>query len=201
MTTVHDGHTETPYTRSRRIVDRPFTTSKTRSFTTLGPGGTACAKTTMNEGDESMGDEQRSGAKERYDAKRPVVSVRVSEAQKKKLEEMSRTSGKSVGQLVREGIGLERRDWREAYRRGLDRGREEARERYAVKVPCVCGHSFTVAGQDRIREVEEILAAHSNWYHKDCRPDEVPGSECRLFKSRPREAGRERGPRPDRRKP
>ncbi len=137
-------------------------------------------------GGHDMGERRKNGAKDRYDEKRPVISVRVSEAQKRQLDEMARTSGKTVGQLVREGVGLERRDWRKAYRSGLDRGREESRERYAVRVPCVCGHSFTVEGQERIQEVEDILTAQCSWYHRGCRPEEVPRAECRLFKDRPR---------------
>lgn len=150
----------------------------------------------MTEGDERTGDGRRSSAKERYDCKRPVLSVRVSESQKRQVEEMARTSGKSVGQLVREGLGLELRDWLEAYRHGLARGKEEAREKYAVTVPCICGHSFHVVGEDRVREVEDILAAHCSWYHRSCRPEEVPESDCRLFRDRPVKADNQREPQP-----
>lgn len=136
-----------------------------------------------------MDEKRKDCAKNRYDEKRPVISVRVSEAQKSRVEEMARASQTSVGRLVREALTLEVRERRETYKSGYEKGRREAFDECLVTVPCTCGHSFSVIGEERIREVEDLLAVYCNWYHKSCRPEEVPKPECRLFKDRKR--GRE----------
>ena len=110
--------------------------------------------------------------------------------QKRKVDEMARTSGKSVGRLVREGLGLQLRDIGKAYQHGYEKGCEETRQKYLVRVPCSCGRLFPVVGEDRIREVEDILMANCSWYHEDCRPEEVAGDDCRLFKNHPKKGGK-----------
>ncbi|MGD9962667.1 MAG: hypothetical protein AB7S97_02035 [Thermoplasmata archaeon] len=129
-----------------------------------------------------MTEVRRSGAKGHYDERRPVLSVRLSDEQKKKVEEMARISGTSVGGFVREGLGLEVKERGKAYREGYKKGREEAMRECLVTVMCTCGKGFPVKGEDRVREAEEILARYCNWYHRGCRPPEVPDAECRLFK-------------------
>ena len=125
-------------------------------------------------------------AKVRYDRKRPVISVRVTHSQKRKVEEMAIATGKSVGRLMREGLKLEQKELAEAYRRGFESGRQEARDECLVRIPCVCGHYFPVVGEERIRVAEDILATYGNWYHSSCRPEGVPTEDCRLFKDGPR---------------
>ena len=130
--------------------------------------------------------EHAGNAKTRYDRKRPVISVRVTNSQKRKIEEMARTTGKSVGRLMREGLRLEQKDLAEAYKRGFEKGCEKARDKCLVRVPCICGHNFPVVGKERVRVAEDALATYGNWYHSGCRPEEVPVEDCRLFKDSPR---------------
>ena len=130
--------------------------------------------------------EHTANAKARYDRKRPVISVRVTYSQKRKIEEMAKVTGKSVGRLMREGLKLEQKELAEAYRRGFERGRQKERDACLVRIPCVCGHYFPVVGRERIRVAEDVLATYGNWYHSSCRPEEVPVEDCRLFKGSPR---------------
>ena len=158
--------------------------SYTRPFTVLGRDGSSCVHTRTQKGVESTAEARRDGAKDRYDGRRPVLSVRVSDAQKKNVEEMARITGKSVGRLVREGLSLEVKDLRKVYKEGYEKGRREAMKDCLVTVPCICGRGFPVVGKERVSKVEKILAINCNWYHRSCRPKNMPKAECKLFKDR-----------------
>ena len=113
-----------------------------------------------------------------------MISVRVTESQKRQVEEMARITGKSVGRLVREALKLDHKESKRIFRKGFEKGCGETREKYMVTVQCACGHYFPVKGEGRIHEVEEILAQQCNWYHRECMPKDARESECRIIKRR-----------------
>ena len=182
MNPVNDGHTDSSYTEQAPVVYRSYTTSITASFTDR---RRRRLPDISKEEDDWMIKERGGNAKERYDKKRPVISVRVTELQKKRVEEKARVTGKSVGRLVREALRLDHKESKRIFRKGFEKGCSETRKKYKVTVQCACGHYFPVEGEDRIHEVEEILAQHCNCYHRECKPEDVRKSECRVIK-RPR---------------
>lgn len=124
-------------------------------------------------------------AKRRYDRKKPVVSFRASRKQLEKLNELVKGSGLSKGRFLRQALGLqlEKMDkiYRKGYREGYREGYEKARERHTIHVCCKgCGEPIPM---DRSMELWIDFAAGEalNFYHRDCRPRDLPEDVCQLF--------------------
>ena len=60
----------------------------------------------------------------RYERGNPVVSIRVTREVYGRLKELKERSGKSVGDVLREAIGVQARSTGIAHRRGLPEGLE-----------------------------------------------------------------------------
>ena len=57
-------------------------------------------------------------AKIKYDKSHPIISIRVSEDLKEQLDEINEVSGKSVGDILREAVGVQSKSVKNAWNRG-----------------------------------------------------------------------------------
>lgn len=108
---------------------------------------------------------------------------------------LTKVSGKSHGEIMREAVQLEAGKSDAIYRRGYRDGFHKAKEKYIVKVWCnACGEPIAVISDDMALKVGDAVAQTYNWYHRGCKPVEVPDDECEPFEKEGQHA-RKRGKR------
>ena len=105
-------------------------------------------------------------AKQRYDESHPIVSVRVDLDLKKKLEELKEKSGKSVGDVLRQAVGVQARSVGRAYQSGFADDRKEYQIGYACSV---CRGLILLRTEDEKRAAATYMAEHG-WHHSTCKP-------------------------------
>jgi len=113
----------------------------------------------------------------RYQGKHPTISIRVTEEEKGKIDEMARLSGKSKASLVREallGVVDSRVDelenaQNEGCEEGYDEGFKKARKKYEVWFYCsVCGKKITIfPNSESHKEMVGYMKEHG-WHHASC---------------------------------
>jgi predicted DNA-binding protein len=105
----------------------------------------------------------------RYESKNPVVSIRVPQALKERLETLRIVHGKSVGTLLREALERQEPALAEAVRRGEERGFQQAVDAHAVKFPCKrCGIEILAEGEGIHAAIRQFLS-DEGWHHTDCK--------------------------------
>jgi hypothetical protein len=105
-------------------------------------------------------------AKEKYDAGHPIVSFRCSPELKQKLEYIRKTSDKTVGDVLREAVGLQTPSVKAAY----DKGKIVAELRCAVQYRCSnCGKYMTIVSDAEKKDAAAHMEANG-WHHGEC-PD------------------------------
>lgn len=122
-------------------------------------------------------------AKERYDLKRPVVSVRVSAKQLEKLNDLIKGTGMSKGRFIRRALdlGLEKKDL--IYRKGYREGYEKAKDKYTMHLFCdECGDPIPIHGPDAEILVSHAISQTFRVYHKNCQPTKAPGKRLIIDK-------------------
>jgi len=130
-----------------------------------------------------MNKEEKQTAKQRYESKCPVLSVRVTKAEREKLDEMMKTTGKSQTQVIRQALQLEMDKSNVSYERGHKDGYNEAKKKYGVDIWCnKCGVGIIVAREDTKVKVGNAVADVCNCFHEDCRPPEIPREECIIIR-------------------
>ena len=96
---------------------------------------------------------KRPPAKKRYDAKRPVVAVRVSREQNEKLEKKDRI-----------------------YLKGYKEGFAKAKVKYTVHLFCdECGEPIPIHGTKAELVVSHAVSQSFSVYHKNCQPTKAEG--------------------------
>jgi hypothetical protein len=104
----------------------------------------------------------------RYEESHPVVSFRVKEDLYQQLVELLAKSGKSIGDFFKEALGVQRADTRKIYRRGYEKGYDEAGKLYRVTYRCsVCRGILEVTHTEEKEAVRQYLEEHS-WGHASC---------------------------------
>src|SRR4030043_302514 len=90
----------------------------------------------------------------KYEAEHPVVSIRVSRELKEKLTELQAMTGKSLGDILREGVGLQASSDKESF----DAGVEITEDMYKIVYKCsVCGGDEEVVGPIEKNAAAELL--------------------------------------------
>jgi len=127
-------------------------------------------------------------SKRRYDEKHPVVSFRVSRKNYDLLKGTLTKQNKSIGQFFREALGVEMRNYKEAFRRGERKGLEEGLQRYAIVTLCIaCGEAIVIEDEKTQTELEEAVQ-RGEFYNlcMDCAPpDFAAGWEIRRHRRVP----------------
>jgi len=110
----------------------------------------------------------KSPSREKYDLGHPVVSIRVSQKTYQALEALRLTSGKSLGDILREALKQQLPSTGEAYRNGHRDGYEEAKREYAVTFKCsVCGEPIIISSVEEKTAVAQYMRNHG-WRHVEC---------------------------------
>ena len=103
-------------------------------------------------------------AKKRYDDNHPIISVRVDLSLKQQLDEIKNMSGKSVGDILREALGLQAPSAKESF----DNGIEVAEDMYKIIYKCsVCGGNEEVFGKIEKKAAAKLLT-QAGWGHSTC---------------------------------
>ena len=103
-------------------------------------------------------------SRKRYEEEHPVVSFRVTRELKEKLEELQAMSRKSLGDILREAVGLQAPSAKESF----DKGVEIAEENYKIVYKCsVCGGNEEVFGPIEKRAAAKLLT-QAGWGHSTC---------------------------------
>lgn len=94
-------------------------------------------------------------SRRRYEASHPTVTIRVSPEVHQKLMNIRQTTGKSLGDILREAVGVQEASARSAYQRGY----QAAEALYAVRWKCrVCGEDCTANDEAMRKRAAQHLA-------------------------------------------
>jgi len=103
-------------------------------------------------------------AKLKYDKSHPTISIRVSQDFKEQLDEIKEMSGKSVGDILREAVGIQSKSIKSAWKRGYG----FAKSIYGVPYKCsVCGGNMLIESTDAKKAAARYMREHG-WHHGDC---------------------------------
>ncbi len=103
-------------------------------------------------------------AKIKYDKTHPIISIRVDQDLKKMLDDIKKVSGKSVGDILREAVGVQKKSTKKAY----DLGFTKAKWTYAVPYKCsICGGTILIT-TDTAKKGAAKSMHESGWKHTSC---------------------------------
>ena len=103
-------------------------------------------------------------AKIKYDKSHPIISIRVSQDLKEQLDEIKEMSDKSVGDILREAVGVQGVSIKNAWKRGVSQGKGL----YGVNYKCsVCGGNILLDSHDEKIAAAKYMREHG-WKHGDC---------------------------------
>ncbi len=103
-------------------------------------------------------------AKIKYDKSHPIISIRVSEDLKKQLDEIKEMSDKSVGDILREAVGVQSKSIKNAWNRGFG----SAKGNYSVRYKCSnCGGNMLIESDDEKKAAAKYMREHG-WHHTSC---------------------------------
>ena len=103
-------------------------------------------------------------SKIKYDKSHPIISIRVSQDLKKQLDEIKEMSDKSVGDILREAVGVQGASIKNVWKRGVSYGKGL----YGVNYKCsVCGGNILLESADGKKAAAKYMREHG-WKHGDC---------------------------------
>ena len=103
-------------------------------------------------------------SKMKYDKSHPTISIRVSEDLKKQLDEIKEMSGKSIGDILREAVGVQSKSIKNAW----NRSRSLAKSIYGVRYKCsVCGGNILIESANAKKAAAIYMREH-RWHHSTC---------------------------------
>ncbi len=111
------------------------------------------------------------------DVSNPAVTFRVPPEDRARLERLTAKTGKSLGQLLRENLGVAERDVQSAYDRGWDQGlaigieegRKGGKEAWAIYYYCcVCREKIEVRPNSPVHQAIVNALHERKWGHKAC---------------------------------
>lgn len=111
-------------------------------------------------------------SRQRYEAANPVISIRVSKDLYAQLKAIKKQSNKSVGDVLREALGLQQADVQSdvefAYTEGYIEGRVEAEAEYRVDYRCsICGGTIAITTDNEKKAAATCMREHG-WRHGTC---------------------------------
>ena len=103
-------------------------------------------------------------AKIKYDKSHPIISIRVSQDLKKQLDEIKEMSGKSVGDILREAVGVQAKSTKKAYTVGHTAGKYS----YGLTYKCSrCGGTMWIDTPEEKKAAAQYMREHG-WRHGNC---------------------------------
>ena len=108
-------------------------------------------------------------SRSRYEKHNPTVSIRVSRELYDRLKTLREQSDKSLGDILREALGVQEPATRAAYSRGYKKGCDDAEKLYRVDYRCsVCNGRLTINQDTSKQAAAKYMRAHG-WSHRSCR--------------------------------
>ncbi len=103
-------------------------------------------------------------SKNKYDKTHPIVSVRVDQKVKEKLDEIRAISGKSLGDIIIEDLKVQAPSTERAFKKGIDFGQEL----YGVSYKCsVCGGTIWIDTPEQKKAAAQLMR-ENKWRHGGC---------------------------------
>ncbi len=103
-------------------------------------------------------------AKIKYDKSHPIISIRVSYDLKEQLDEIKEMSGKSIGDILREAVGVQSKSVKNAW----NHGHSLAKSMYGVRYKCsVCGGDMIIDTADEKKAAAKLMR-EAGWKHTSC---------------------------------
>ncbi len=103
-------------------------------------------------------------AKIKYDKSHPIISIRVSQDLKEQLDEIKEMSGKSIGDILREAVGVQSKSVKNAWKGGSS----VAKSKYGVRYKCsVCGGDMIIHTTDEKKAAALYMREYA-WHHVSC---------------------------------
>ena len=103
-------------------------------------------------------------AKIKYDKSHPIISIRVSQDLKEQLDEIREMSGKSIGDILREAVGVQSKSVKIARKIGGGL----AKSKYGVRYKCsVCGGDMIIDTADEKKAAAKLMR-EAGWKHVSC---------------------------------
>ena len=100
----------------------------------------------------------------KYDKAHPTISVRVNQELYQKLKEMKDTSGKTVGDILREAVKVQARSTKQAFTAGCT----SSKRTYGVTYKCsVCGGKLWIDTTEEREAAAQYMQEHG-WRHVTC---------------------------------
>ena len=104
----------------------------------------------------------------RYEQSHPVISFRVNREVYQRLQELLQKSGKSIGDLFREALGVQAASAGNAHQKGYTKGYEDAKGRYLVTYRCsVCGQIIEMTTANEKAAAAQLMR-EDKWAHGAC---------------------------------
>lgn len=104
----------------------------------------------------------------RYEQQNPTVSIRVSRELYDRLRALREQSDRSLGDILREAMGVQEPATGAAYNRGYAEGCADAENLYRVGYRCcVCNGLLTIDDDTSKRAAAEYMREHG-WGHSSC---------------------------------
>ncbi len=103
-------------------------------------------------------------SRKKYDQQHPTISIRVNQQLYEQLKELRETTGKSLGDILREALKAQK----PSAKRAFDLGYSAAKSRYSVEYRCsVCGGTLVVDSEQEKRAIAQYMREYG-WRHTSC---------------------------------
>ena len=94
-----------------------------------------------------------------------IIQQRIDQKLKQQLVEIKKASGKSIGDILREAVGVQAPSTKNAYARG----RSDAARDYLVQYKCsVCGGTLHINTSEEKKAAAQYMR-EQGWAHGECR--------------------------------
>lgn len=103
-------------------------------------------------------------SKIRYDNTHPIISIRVDQETKRKLDDLRNMSGKSLGDILREALKIQTASTNNAFIKGENAGKAK----YGVSFKCSgCGGTIWIDNPELKKAATQIMERYG-WGHVEC---------------------------------
>ena len=116
------------------------------------------------------GKRKRNPSQERYDMKRPTITIRAKSAeQKEEIYQLAEEMGKTVPQMTLEALEIYIKDNREYGKRKYDEGWDDGKEEFEITIPCFkCDGPMLLRPGSKMHKSAIDLLQDRGWHHGEC---------------------------------
>jgi len=104
----------------------------------------------------------------KYNQTHPTITVRVNAELASQLKEIKKTSGKSIGDILREAVGTQKRSTGQSYNIGYANGYAEAKATYLVTFRCHKCNAILEVNSDECKKAAGTFLTEHGWSHQTC---------------------------------